>query len=94
MKKAPMMNKNLSKNKKKKLTSKQLIIALGKLIAKDAEKAKLPAAKEKKIVAQLGKVLEQVDAYLVAVPECFCVYDGSAAWMSTANCRLLGGTCE
>lgn len=29
-----------------------------------------------------------------AMPECFCVYDGSAAWMSRANCFALGGTCE
>jgi hypothetical protein len=80
---------------KKKLTPKQLILRLCRLIAKDAKKAKLPVVKEKRIIDQLGLVLEEVDAYVGARPPvCWCVYDGSGACITTSNCTLLHGTCK
>jgi hypothetical protein len=94
MKNASAIKNASSKKLKKKLTPKQLIIKLAELISKDAAEANLPKAKQKRIVDQLGLVLEEVDAYLpdAYATVCWCVYDGSGACITPTNCGLLRGT--
>ncbi len=98
MNKAATMNKAPTNKKKKKLTSKQVIVKLATFIAKDAPKAKLGPRLEKKIIRELGRVLEEVDTHL---PEkdimngmCLCHYDGFTRCITISNCDGIPGTCQ
>ncbi len=98
MNKAATMNKAPSKKKKKPLTPVELIVKLGTFIAKDAPKAKLSPRLQKKIIRELGRVLQEIDTN---VPKkdlvgglCWCKYNGSARCYTPTNCAGLHGTCS
>ena len=97
MNKAATMNKAPTKEKKKKLTSKELIVKLAQLVAKDAPKAKLIPRLEKKIIRELGRILEEVDTHVpkkdIMTGMCRCQYDGSTRCITVSNCGILVGTC-
>jgi len=98
MNKAATMNKAPAKKKMKKLTSKELIVKLATFVAKDAPKAILSARLEKKIIRELGRVLQEIDTHLPKKDLgggalCWCIFDGSARCLTTSNCTLIG-TCS
>jgi hypothetical protein len=97
MKMGTMTNKAPAKKNKKKLTAKQLIVKLATYIAKDAPKAKLGPRLEKRIVRELGRVLQQVDTHIpkkdIVGGNCWCRYDGTTRCISVSNCDGLPGRC-
>jgi hypothetical protein len=97
MKMGTMTNKAPTKKPKKKPTSKEVIVKLAKFIAKDAPKAKLGPNLEKRIIRELGRVLEQVDTHLpkkdIMEGMCRCHYDGFTRCITISNCDGIPGTC-
>jgi hypothetical protein len=97
MNKAATMNKAPTNKKKKKLTSKELIVKLAQLVAKDAPKAVLGPRLEKKIIRELGRVLQEVDTHLpkkdIMTGMCWCHFNAIPRCLTVGNCNFLLGTC-